>query len=79
MPTLKNQRKEVSYCDHGHETFDTVRLMPLGSNANIIICRKHFYIELQERREHNREHPGAWPKEFLDVKWKDLKIYNPVR
>jgi len=43
--------RATNYCDHGHETQEEVRYLPLGGGARIITCRRHWESELRFRKE----------------------------
>lgn len=53
----------MGYCDWGHEAED-VRQLPIGSNANVYLCRTHYESEMEMRRE-NEDSRG-------EPRWEDL-------
>lgn len=61
----------MNTCDHGHDTLDKVRSLPIGGSGNVIICKEHFHKEMAFRKERIN---GGVP--FDIVKWEDLKIYE---
>jgi hypothetical protein len=79
---MKNSRENfmtrvdpLHYCDHGHSTFEEVRLLPYGkSGANMILCRDHFDAEMKYRKE--RTTGGEYYKASQILKWDNLKVYE---
>ena len=66
----------MNTCDHNHMTPGETRLLPIGGDGNVIVCRRHFYVEIAFRKERNRElGEGAFP---LPV-WEDLVVYSAAR
>lgn len=63
-------------CDHGHQTSQEVRLLPLGAGGNVIICLDHFCDEITFRRERNRNLDKEC--QFDLPAWEDLVIYDPA-
>jgi hypothetical protein len=65
-------------CDGAHCTkeYGTVRKLPAGGGANLILCRDCFAHEWEYRRERNRElSPDA---QFDLPMWKDLEVYGSL-
>jgi uncharacterized protein (DUF1919 family) len=50
----------TKYCDYGHETEES-RLFPIGSNANIIICYRHYLLIMRKE---------------ADEQWQELERYD---
>lgn len=81
----------MNTCDHGHDTVEEVRVLPIGGQGNLILCKKHFMAEMNFRREENRvKFPPSiyWenettlkniphPSAYPIPSWGDLKIYDP--
>ena len=64
----------MNACDHGHETHQEVRVLPLGNEegcGNIILCQFHYHVELKWRLEVGWTNTG-W--EF--PAWELLTIYT---
>lgn len=38
-------------CDHGHQTCDEIRSLPIGGGGNVLVCKKHYNKEMEFRRE----------------------------
>lgn len=63
-------KEEINSCDGGHETTDEVRVLPISKNGgNVIVCRKCFFKEIDERIKRHGEDATA-------PKWRDLTIYK---
>ena len=60
----------MNYCDHGHPTYGDVRVLPLGSNSNLHVCKHHYHTELQFRKDN-----GNWSNEYFPA-WETLKLYR---
>ncbi len=66
----------MNTCDHGHQTTEEVRVLPLGRSphhGNLILCRRHYQREMTYRRERARE-TGADKWEFPE--WDTLDVYG---
>ena len=63
----------MNQCDHGHETPNETRSMPLGGGANLILCRFHVVSE-NAYRSMRAEETGA-PENWKIEPWEDLKTY----
>ena len=64
----------MNACDHGHETHQEVRVLPLGiddGHGNIIVCQRHYHEELAYRLALGWDNTG-W--EF--PAWELLTIYT---
>lgn len=63
-------------CDGDHCVSSTgeVRVLPLGGDGNLIICRSCFLHEIDFRRKRNRE---LTPDCHFDIpQWEDLEVYK---
>ena len=67
----------LNACDHDHMTSEETRLLPIGGDGNVIVCRFHHSHEMAFRRSRIRE--GV---EYDLPKWEDLAVYAeaaPIR
>jgi hypothetical protein len=71
---MSNQQT-LNTCDHGHDTTEEVRVLPISENGgNAIICRAHYHEEMRFRLYRNRELEDF--AKFDLPRWEDLKVYN---
>lgn len=61
-------------CDYGHQSDTPVRVLPLGAHGNIILCVKHFYIEMRFRLLANET--LIIDCHWIIPRWEDLEIYQ---
>jgi hypothetical protein len=68
--------KIMNTCDHGHDTKDEIRSLPISEGGgNALLCKKHFLAEMKYRREMVAD--GVWTNENTDFPtWESLKIYS---
>ena len=68
----------MNTCDHGHSGRFETRLLPTSDgpmHGNIIVCRRHYEIEMTFRRERNKELSADC--QFKLPAWTELKKYDP--
>lgn len=61
-------------CDYAHMTNCEVRLLPTGSDGNMIICENHYRKELRYRLDRTFNDGTSWKFPA----WHTLKIYDPT-
>ena len=66
------ENKEINSCDGGHLTKEEVRVMPIGKDANAIVCNKCFEKETKFQKYKEKKYGTI----FTFPKWEDLKIYE---
>lgn len=59
-------------CDHGHRTASEVRVLPISSSSNIIVCHHHFRQEIEYRQSRIKAGLGEWEI----PKWEELEVYK---
>lgn len=59
-------------CDHGHRTASEVRVLPVSSDSNIIVCHHHFLQEIKYRQSRMKSGLGHWEI----PKWEELEVYK---
>jgi hypothetical protein len=65
---------KMNTCDQGHDTKEEIRSLPIGGSGNVLLCKKHFLLEMKYRREMVAD--GVWTAENTDFpEWESLKIY----
>ena len=72
----RKQKATMNACDHNHMTPGETRLLPIGGDGNVIVCRRHYWHEIVFRKERNRYlGEGA----FLLPAWEDLVVYSEAQ
>jgi hypothetical protein len=66
------ENKEINSCDGGHLTTEEVRVMPIGKDANAIVCFKCYEKEIKFQKIKKKQYGTI----FTFPEWKDLKIYE---
>jgi hypothetical protein len=65
----------VHHCDHNHETYEEVRLLPYGTQGgNMILCRVHYEVEIKTRQDANARFPLN--DQIPTPEWEDLEVYE---
>jgi hypothetical protein len=63
----------MNACDHGHQTENPVKVLPISDNGgNVIVCYKHYLEEMSSRKRKERQFGNV----FDFPKWSELKEYN---
>jgi hypothetical protein len=70
------QPKKKNHCDWGHTTNREVRLLPIGDNANIICCIRHYSSQIQSWKRDNDIRGREYTLANIGEKWNELKVYN---
>lgn len=68
---VKNDKCDNEYC---MESNGEVRVLPIGEDGNLFLCRTCFRHEMSFRREQNGTVPGITP--WSIPKWKSLAIHH---
>lgn len=62
----------MKFCDHSHSTDEELRVLPTDGGGNLIVCYKHYKVELSYRKEMKDKNGGEW--QF--PKWDSLRVYG---
>ena len=63
----------MNHCDHDHETRDTIRRLPIGGGAAVLLCHKHYEVEMAFRRMRTKQ-TGTDKWEF--PAWASLEVLS---
>jgi len=62
---------DTNSCDYDHQTTHEVRLLPTGGVGNMILCHRHYVLEMAYR---NGRVANGVPFELPE--WEELKVYD---
>ena len=62
----------MNTCDHGHQTRQRVKILPVSPSSNVIVCYKHYAQEMSARKRKEKEYGNK--QEYPN--WLNLESYK---
>lgn len=67
--------KVLNHCDVGHTTGNEIRKLPTGGGGNILVCRSHFLVEMEFRKNMIAKGYTTWGRCEIPA-WEQLEVYK---